>query len=255
MSTFASAASSSPSSQANEGRKRWFPLESNPGVMNKYVEKMGWPIEKYRFVDVFSTEDWALGMVPQPVLGVMMLFPIKEATEKHRKEEAASLLASGQAVKDKVYFMKQTVGNACGTVGLLHCTLNASISHGIELAKDSFLQRFLGKTRGMSADQMARALHDEEELEVVHEEAAQEGQSEQKDRDEKINTHFVCLTEVDGILYELDGRKEGPISHGPTSEATLLQDCCVVVKKFMDRDPGELRFTIVALAPATDFDT
>lgn len=46
---------------------------------------------------------------------------------------------------------------------------------------------------------------------------------------------------MDGVLYELDGRKEGPVPHGPTSSATLLQDACAVVKQFMDRDPGELR--------------
>lgn len=34
----------------------------------------------------------------------------------------------------------------------------------------------------------------EDELEEVHEEAAQEGQSDQIAREEKINTHFVCLT-------------------------------------------------------------
>lgn len=30
---------------------------------------------------------------------------------------------------------KQTVGNACGTVGLLHCTLNASVSKDIPLGE------------------------------------------------------------------------------------------------------------------------
>lgn len=34
----------------------------------------------------------------------------------------------------------------------------------------------------------------EDELEEVHEEAAQQGQSEQIAREEKINTHFICLT-------------------------------------------------------------
>lgn len=54
----------------------------------------------------------------------------------------------------------------------------------------------------------------------------------------------------DGHIYELDGRKPFPINHGVTSPATLLQDACTVIQtQFMARDPTEVRFTIVALAP------
>lgn len=58
--------------------KRWFPLESNPAVMTDYVAKMGFPSSEFSFCDVLSTEDWALEMVPTPVVAVIMLFPIKE---------------------------------------------------------------------------------------------------------------------------------------------------------------------------------
>jgi ubiquitin carboxyl-terminal hydrolase L3 len=55
-----------------------------------------------------------------------------------------------------------------------------------------------------------------------------------------------CNSHVDGNLYELDGRKRFPINHGPSTPDTLLADACAVVQQFMDRDPGEMRFTIVA---------
>lgn len=58
------------------------------------------------------------------------------------------------------------------------------------------------------------------------------------------------LSHVDGCLYELDGRKVFPINHGPSSADTLLEDATAVVKKFMARDPEEVRFTVVALAAA-----
>lgn len=57
--------------------KRWFPLESNPAVMNEYVQQLGFPTSEFSFCDVLSTEDWALEMVPKPVHAVLMLFPIK----------------------------------------------------------------------------------------------------------------------------------------------------------------------------------
>jgi ubiquitin carboxyl-terminal hydrolase L3 len=104
--------------------KKWFPLESNPAVMNTYVEKLGFPTSAFSFCDVLSTEEWALDMVPKPVVGVLMLFPIKPHTEAFAKEEAQRIEANGQVVSSNVYYMKQTVGNACGTVGLLHAIGN-----------------------------------------------------------------------------------------------------------------------------------
>jgi len=84
----------------------------------------------------------------------------------------------------------------------------------------------------------------------MQEVAAAQGQSTQVEIDEPVNTHFVAFVQVEGHLYELDGRKGQPINHGPSSAETLLQDAVVVVKQFMARDPEELRFTITALGPA-----
>lgn len=104
--------------------KQWFPLESNPSVMNSYMQKLGLDTNNFSFHDVFSTEDWALDMVPKPVLGVLLLFPISESSEIHRHEEDSRIKSEGQNVSSKVYYMKQTIGNACGTVGLLHSVGN-----------------------------------------------------------------------------------------------------------------------------------
>jgi ubiquitin carboxyl-terminal hydrolase L3 len=72
--------------------KQWFPLESNPDVMNSYVQKLGLNIEQFKFYDVMSTEDWALEMIPRPVVAVIMLYPIKESSEEHRREGLALYL-------------------------------------------------------------------------------------------------------------------------------------------------------------------
>ena len=71
----------------------------------------------------------------------------------------------------------------------------------------------------------------------------------EKDRWYKFKT-YDDFNDVNGNIYELDGRKESPIPHGSTSQETFLKDSAKVVQKFMDRDPGEMRFTILALAPA-----
>ncbi|XP_007423332.2 uncharacterized protein LOC103054308 [Python bivittatus] len=68
--------------------------------------------------------------------------------------------------------------------------------------------------------------------------------------DEKVDLHFIALVNVDGILYELDGRKPFPINHGQSNIDTFLEDAVEVCKKFMERDPDELRFNAIALAAA-----
>lgn len=168
--------------------KQWFPLESNPEVMNTYVEKMGLDVSKYSFHDVFSTEDWALEMVPRPVVGVVMLYPITPASEKNAEEEHKKIDSDGQVVSSNTYFMKQTVGNACGTVGILHAIGNAR--NILSIAKDSYLEKFFSNTETLEADAIADYLESDDEIEAVHEAAATEGQSEQP---EEVNTHFVSF--------------------------------------------------------------
>jgi ubiquitin carboxyl-terminal hydrolase L3 len=77
---------------------------------------------------------------------------------------------------------------------------------------------------------------------TAHQELAMEGQTEvymelkvllsyiigmcaflQVNPNEQVNHHFVALIEKDGHLYELDGRKEFPINHGLTTQATFLE--------------------------------
>ena len=38
-----------------------------------------------------------------------------------------------------------------------------------------------------------------------------------------VNAHFIALVNVDGSLYELDGREPGPVNHGQTSADSFLK--------------------------------
>ena len=82
--------------------------------------------------------------------------------------------------------------------------------------------------------------------------AAAEGATKPPEDDEEVNLHFVALVHREGFLYELDGRRAGPVCHGPTTPATLLSDAAAVAKRFMEHS-ASLSFNMIALAaPAAD---
>jgi len=197
---------------------------------------------KFQFREILSPE--LLDMVPQPVYAVLCLFPISEASEKHKAEEAASIEKNGQVTSKNVYFTKQTIGNACGTVGLVHAILNNAKT--LQLDNDKFFAKFLESTLKANPDDRAQLLEDNEDIEVEHQAVAAEAKSDVS-HEVNDNLHFNAFVCVDCHIYELDGRKVTPVNHGKSSPATLLQDAVKVIQGFMARDPKDIRFNMVAL--------
>ena len=235
------------SSSSSKSKKRWFPLESNPAAINSYLSKLGYDTSVCRFVDVFSTEDWALDMVPQPVGAVLLLYP---PTARSAPED--DVVAAPDVTREKVWFVKQNIGNACGTIGLLHSLLN--LPEGMRVIEaGSWLEAFANDCPiPLDPAEKARRLEDDPVIETLHDEAtssADNATDRGRTADDEVLTHFIALVCAGDRLYELDGRKPGPIDHGPTTRAGLLRDAMAVVRKFMARDPTEVRFTITALAP------
>ncbi|XP_074715597.1 LOW QUALITY PROTEIN: ubiquitin carboxyl-terminal hydrolase isozyme L3 [Strix uralensis] len=226
---------------------RWLPLEANPDVTNQFLKQLGIHPD-WQFVDVYGMEPELLSMVPRPVCAVLLLFPITEKYETFRTEEEERIKAKGQDVKSSVYFMKQTINNACGTIGLIHAIANNRDKMNFET--NSSLKKFLEDSLSMTPEERAKYLETYEAIRVTHESSAHEGQTEAPSIDEKVDLHFIALVNVGGHLYELDGRKPFPINHGETSDDSFLEDAIEVCKKFMERDPEELRFNAIALSAA-----
>ncbi|KAG5562445.1 hypothetical protein RHGRI_005246 [Rhododendron griersonianum] len=189
--------------------------------------------------DVYGLDEDLLEMVPKPVLAVVFLYPLTAKTEEER-------ILQNSEMKEPtcgVYFMKQTVGNACGTIGLLHAVGN--VASEINLVEESFLDRFFKSTANMDPLERAAFLEKDSEMEEAHYLAATGGETEVS---ENVDTHFICYTCVDGQLYELDGRKSGPISLGPSSHGSLLQDAAKVIQGVIRNNPDSVNFNVIAIS-------
>ena len=77
-------------------KQRWLPIESNPEVMNKFLHNCGLPKEQWAVADVFGLDEPLLAMLPQPVLSLMLLFPINDRYIEHCTKQEEALKTSQQ---------------------------------------------------------------------------------------------------------------------------------------------------------------
>eukprot|EP00920_Eleutheroschizon_duboscqi_P034079 GHVT01081754.1.p3 GENE.GHVT01081754.1~~GHVT01081754.1.p3 ORF type:complete len:178 (+),score=42.50 GHVT01081754.1:576-1109(+) len=175
-----------------------------------------------------------------------MLFPVTEAHKKFEKDQEVRIEAEGQTVPKDLWFSKQSVANACGTVGLMHAFANMGADAPYE--SEGFFGRFFAKSAKLSPEERAKALEEDTEIEKAHHDAEQQGQSRVPPPEEEIDVHFVTLVPFDGCLFELDGRKKFPINHGPTTKATFLKDAAKIARSnFIDVNPSDIRFQMIAI--------
>eukprot|EP00418_Pyrodinium_bahamense_P067178 CAMPEP_0179076436 /NCGR_PEP_ID=MMETSP0796-20121207/34100_1 /TAXON_ID=73915 /ORGANISM="Pyrodinium bahamense, Strain pbaha01" /LENGTH=242 /DNA_ID=CAMNT_0020773689 /DNA_START=82 /DNA_END=810 /DNA_ORIENTATION=+ len=227
----------------------WVPLESNPEMLTVFARKVGLQ-EPWGFTDVFGVDPELLGMVPQPCVAVTLLFKSTENIRKYKEEQRAAISESGQNVSPKVRYLKQYVGNACGTIACIHSLANNAEVLG--LAPETPIGKFLASLEGKNPQEAGAMLADATELHSASESSAQGGQTEAPAADADIDNHFICFVEQDGDVYELDGNKAFPINHGP-SGGNLLQTATQTIKqKFMCTDPDNIHFNIMALVKQED---
>lgn len=223
----------------------WLPLESNPDVLNKYLEKLG-VSPLWNIVDIYSMDDDALAFVPSPLKSLIFLFPCSDVYEEFRSKEDAELKAKNIQHPKELFYLRQYVHNACGTIALVHAVLN---NPDIELTEGSVMKKYLDATRDLSPEERGKVLENDAGFTETHESVANEGQTAAPDINEKVYHHFVAFVHHGGKLYELDGRKNFPVEHGATTPDSLLKDAIAVCKQYIARDPKEVRFTLMGLVP------
>ncbi|XP_026216725.1 ubiquitin carboxyl-terminal hydrolase isozyme L1 [Anabas testudineus] len=214
----------------------WTAMEINPEMLNKMMTKLGVG-ESWRFVDVLGLEGDQLSAVPTPCCALMLLFPLTQQHESFRQQQADKI-----AEDSAVYFLKQTAANSCGTIALLHAVANNKSK--LTFDSDSALKKFLDETANMSADDRAKHLEKNKAIHEAHNEVAAQGQC--RPEADKINFHFIAFVNVDGQLFELDGRMNGPVNHGATKNDSFIMDAAKVCSGFVERGQGEVRFSAVA---------
>jgi len=227
--------------------------------MNSLVYKLGLS-KKLAFTDVYSIDDPdLLAFVPRPTHALLLIFPVSDTYEKFRREEDSDKGDyEGAGPGEPVIWYKQTIGNACGLIGLLHGVSNGAAKSFIEPGSD--LDQLLKQAIPLKPDDRADLLYESKALENAHQNAASSGDTAAPSADARVDLHFVCFVKADdGHLWELDGRRKGPLDRGTlTPGKDLLSDEALNlgVRSFLQREEkaggGDLRFSLIALASSLD---
>ncbi len=222
----------------------WLPLEANPDLLTEYSRTLGLPADVH-FHDVLSVDAWALEMIPTPIKAILLLFPLSG--------DDADCCNAGADPSTDVVFMKQLVENACGTIAILHAMLNLHEQGKLYLAPDCYVRRMYDSIRSLDPEQRGVWLSKDAEIAKAHASIESEGQSAVSSGE--IDTHFIAFSQSpDGsIVIELDGRKNGPVYHGPLSRDTEsdafgLAVLDVIKHDFIAKNPDDIRFSIIALS-------
>lgn len=93
--------------------------------MSTLVHNLGLSLD-LSWHDVYSLDDPSLlAFVPRPAHALLLVFPTSSAYERERLDEDSSLPDyAGTGPDEEVLWFKQTIGNACGLMGLIHATCN-----------------------------------------------------------------------------------------------------------------------------------
>uniref|UniRef100_A0AC34RAQ9 Ubiquitin carboxyl-terminal hydrolase n=2 Tax=Panagrolaimus sp. JU765 TaxID=591449 RepID=A0AC34RAQ9_9BILA len=195
----------------------WPPLESNPETMEKFIKDIG--VHGIRCEDVFGFDEECLGFIPKPHYAMILCFPEYKNAYKIVEPHYDELKNKGFEHPENIFFMKQKIGNACGTFALLHSLSN--LKDKIDIGTGSFA-KWLEKAAPLSIEDRSDSLLHDSEMSQAHESCARSGETELGDDD--VEHHFITFLNIDGTLYELDSQMDFARPIGPTTDETLFKD-------------------------------
>jgi ubiquitin carboxyl-terminal hydrolase L3 len=103
----------------------------------------------------------------------------------------------------------------------------------------------------LAPTERSRLLERTPALQAAHQAAASQGATAAPDAQDDVDLHYVCFVKAGGTLWELDGRRKGPLARGPLSDDDdVLSEKALLwgPVQFLQREGGDMRFSCVALA-------
>lgn len=230
--------------------------ENNPEVMNALAAKLGLSTT-LTFYDVYSLDSPALEHIPRPALALLVLIPLTQSwAASCSTEDADKEPYTGHGDNEPVIWFKQTIGHACGSIGLLHSVINGPAADFI--TRDSDLDKIRKAAIPLKMAERAEMLYNNRAFEIAHKSVEQDGDSYSDAEVDREGGHFVSFVKSGGKLWELEGDRKGPLDRGDLGddEDVLSPRALEMgIKRIIEMSKGEgeaMLFSCIALANRTE---
>eukprot|EP01068_Selenidium_serpulae_P014792 Selendium_serpulae@DN6144_c0_g1_i1.p1 len=214
---------------------KWSPIETDPVTLTAYVHKLGGP-KTMTCQDVLSTEDWAIDMLEGNLVGLLVLFPVDQFPLPPKKD------GTDPKTHSELWYTKQTIDNACGTIAIMHVMANADVK-----LDEGILSKFFDQTKAMTPMERAKAL-ESSGIEEAHDGAVKASSTKVPGKDDDCPHHYVAFIMKGGHIFEMDGRKDGPIDHGTGTNGFGKAAAAIIKREYLDKAPNANGFSLLALA-------
>lgn len=228
----------------------WEPLEGTPTALNALANQLGLDTNAWHFVDVLGLDDEILAVTIPPTArctALILLYPTTDA-------EIVAYLKSKQLEEESksCVFLQQILGGTCGTLAAVHAIANSNPCH-TAIAFDSSLSQLIQNNNFDSVQEKSTWFVGLESVRHAHQAAAssmQQGKATTGTislKGQRQGRHFMTWVHRHGSLWELDGRRNGPVCRGMTTEKKILRDAISIVRELFRVSQDESVHTKISL--------
>ncbi|KAJ1922314.1 hypothetical protein H4219_000176 [Mycoemilia scoparia] len=223
---------------------KWCLIESDPGLFTELIAKMG--AKDTQVEEIYSLDEDSLKAL-NPVYGLVFLFKwVDENTSKAQGTQPQGTPATDEETQG-IFFAHQVVQNACATQAILSIILNKP-----EIELNDQLKHFKEFTLELTPDLRGHAIDNSDTIRQAHNSFSPQDDFLNDDKPPPTKDgdafHFISYVRIDGKLYELDGLKQRPISHGECTEDNWLAKAAEVIQNRMaSYAQTEIRFNLMTI--------
>jgi ubiquitin carboxyl-terminal hydrolase L3 len=186
-------------------------IESDPEAFTELARKNFKLPKNWAFCEIFGFEPDLLSMIPQPCIGVLLLFDcnckaLLEVNKKAMKKALKDKKAQHEAAGD-LFFVNQLVGRSCGGLGVLHLMANNLTPLGLTQDATSTVTSFVHahsqstpKERGVAYVALANSekLNYQAQCSAKHVDFTK---PELDPHDKGVHPHFISFLQHKGMSF------------------------------------------------------